>query len=113
MTDGASFCVRTTRSSLTIRMLNFVRVSVLLALLAPACTRSVQYTALGEVVSIDEPRLHVTIRHEDIPGLMTAMTMRFAVASQSMLDGIAPGDTVRFVLVQRGGELKLVSIARR
>jgi Cu/Ag efflux protein CusF len=96
-----------------IRMLTFLQASVLLALLASACARSVQYTAFGEVVSIDEPRLHVTIRHEDIPGLMAAMTMRFAVASQSMLDGIAQGDAVRIVLVQRGGELKLVSIARR
>jgi Cu/Ag efflux protein CusF len=94
-------------------MLSFVQASVLLALLAPACARSVQYTGIGEIVSIDEPRLHVTIRHEEIPGLMGAMTMRFAVASQPVLDGIAPGDAVRFVLVQRGGELTLVSITRR
>jgi Cu/Ag efflux protein CusF len=101
------------RGSLTTRLLGVVATSVLLAILAPACSRDVQYDALGEVVSIDEPRLHVVIRHEEIPGFMAPMTMRFAVASQTVLDGIAPGDAVRFVLVRRGGELVLTSIARR
>jgi Cu/Ag efflux protein CusF len=88
-------------------------VSVLLVALAPACSRDVEYAGVGDVVSIDEPRLHVIIRHDDIPGLMSAMTMRFAVASQPVLDGIAPGDAVRFVVVQRGGQFTLVSITRK
>lgn len=97
----------------TMRRRIVVAASLLLVILAPACSQDVQYAGVGDVVSIDEPRLHVIIRHEDIPGLMGAMTMRFAVASQPVLDGIAPGDAVRFVVVQRGSQLTLVSIARK
>jgi Cu/Ag efflux protein CusF len=85
----------------------------LLALLASACSRDREYAGRGEVVSIDEPRLHVVLRHEDIPGLMRAMTMRLAVVSQTVLDGIEPGDVVDFVLLQRGGDLTVISIMRR
>ncbi len=84
----------------------------ILALLVPACSQGREWTGRGEVVAIDEPRLHVTIRHEAMPGLMEPMTMRFAVASQAVLDGIAPGDPVSFVLLQRGSSLTLLSVTR-
>jgi Cu/Ag efflux protein CusF len=74
----------------------------LLALALAACGRGHEYTGVGEVVAIDEPRLHATIRHEDIPGFMGAMTMRFAVASPDVLAGVASGAHVRFVLRDEG-----------
>lgn len=97
----------------TARVVGVVGASVLFGTVAPACSRGVPYVGRGEVISIDQPRLHAIIRHEDIPGLMAAMTMRFTVASQAVLDGIQPGDPVSFVLLQRGGDLTLLSVTRR
>ena len=39
------------------------------------------YVATGDVIAVDPAALEVTIRHEDIPGLMGAMTMPFHVRS--------------------------------
>jgi Cu/Ag efflux protein CusF len=84
---------------------------VLLALVA--CGRDVEYVGAGEVVSVDEPRLHVTIRHEDIPGLMGAMTMRFAVGSPDVLAGVEPGAHVRFRLRPAGGDYVVTRVEAR
>ena len=72
--------------------------ALLLAARFVACGRDATYTGIGDVLAIDADRRHATIRHEDIPGLMGAMTMRFAVASSPVLAGIEPGAHVRFVI---------------
>lgn len=79
---------------------------------AGACVRDREYEGRGVVESIDGPRLHAVIRHEAIPGFMVAMTMRFGVESSTVLDGIAPGETVAFALRARGGELTLLRVTR-
>jgi len=73
---------------------------VLMALLA--CGHGHEYTGVGDVVAVDASALHVTIRHEDIPGYMGAMTMRFAAASPAVLEGVTSGAHVRFVLRDDG-----------
>lgn len=40
----------------------------------------------------------VVVTHEEIPGLMTAMTMGFRVASPGIQEGLSVGDAVRFTL---------------
>src|SRR3989442_2714734 len=80
--------------------------------LALGCGRRT-YTASGDVTAVDPAALQVTISHEDIPGLMGAMTMPFRVRSAEVLSGIAPGTRVRFELVQAGQDLvvtRLVAI---
>src|SRR5262249_44718744 len=79
--------------------------TVLLLVLLAGCQRSATYTGVGEVAAIDEPGARVTINHEDIPGLMPAMTMTFAVRSPAVLAGIAAGTRVRFDLVREGEDL--------
>ena len=76
--------------------------AALLAVALCACGRGHEYTGVGDVVDVDAPRLHVTIRHDDIPGYMGAMTMRFAVASPAVLDGVTAAAHVRFVLRDEG-----------
>ena len=71
-----------------------------------ACQRT-EYTGLGDIISIDEDRSHVTIRHDAIPGLMGAMTMRFPVAAPAVLGDLAPGTRVRFTLRRQEGTLVL------
>lgn len=54
------------------------------------------YEAKGVVRSVTPSGSHVMIRHGDIPGFMDAMTMAFAVADSSLVDGVARDDSVRF-----------------
>ena len=53
------------------------------------------YALRGEVVALSPAQRQVTIRHEDIPGLMPAMTMPFAVPSAAVLRGVRVGDRVQ------------------
>jgi len=77
---------------------------VVVLTLALGCGRST-YTATGDVTAVDPAALRVTISHDDIPGLMGAMTMAFPVRSADVLAGIAPGTRVRFELVRAGHDL--------
>jgi Cu/Ag efflux protein CusF len=74
-----------------------------------AC-RSSTYEATGEVVEIDPDAMHVTIDHDDVPGLMPAMRMRFATRDAGVLHGIAPGSEVRFRLARDGETLRVVAV---
>lgn len=56
------------------------------------------YYGVGVVESIGEHRTTVQIQHEEIKGLMPAMSMPFEVKSPALLAHLAPGDRVRFTL---------------
>jgi protein SCO1/2 len=58
-----------------------------------------QYELRGQVLAVDRPKGEITIKHEDIPGFMPAMTMPFRVRDAKLLDGRAPGDLVTATLV--------------
>ncbi len=65
------------------------------------------------VVRVIVPDINrIIIDHEDIPGLMEAMTMAFEPDDSTMLNGLAPGDRVRFILQKRDERLMLVSIEK-
>ena len=55
----------------------------------------------------------VVIRHETIPGLMEGHSMDFFVESTQLLDGVKPGDRVRFRLKSTPGALLVVSLEKR
>jgi protein SCO1/2 len=48
----------------------------------------------GQVVSVDLKGGQATIAHEDIPGLMPAMTMPFRFEDPAELAKLAPGDRI-------------------
>src|SRR3989441_4695081 len=78
--------------------------SLLLAIVAAACVKSSdqrQYTLQGQVISVTANHQEATIKHEEIAGLMPAMTMPYKVRDVTLLDGIAPGDliTARLIVV--------------
>ena len=54
-------------------------------------------TARGVVRSVTPSRSHLVVAHERIPGFMDAMTMPFRVADPSVVEGLAPGDSITFV----------------
>lgn len=70
------------------------RWSALTALpLLAACWGSNAHIMQGEVVEVSSPT-QVVIQHDDIPGLMPAMTMPFTVRDPALLADLSPGDQV-------------------
>ena len=72
------------------------------SLLAPACNRAPaarQFELKGQILSIDTERQEILVRHEDIPGFMSAMTMPYKVKDAGLLQGREAGDLVTATLV--------------
>ena len=92
------------------------RALVLIGLfLLPACSRPAPpktYTLTGQVLSVDREKQLVTIRHEDIDGLMPGMTMSFPVTKPELLDGREPGELVRGTLEVTDALGRLTEIQR-
>jgi protein SCO1 len=87
-------------------------VLLLLPLLLASCARSQarQYPLKGQILAVrDSPsfpgRVELTVRHEDIPGFMPAMTMGYFLKEGTRADGVAAGDLFTATLVVNGGEL--------
>lgn len=68
------------------------------------------YEGRGSVVSVDEKANKITLKHEEIKGLMRPMTMEFSSRSAEMLDGLRPADGVRFTLRSEGAGLVIETI---
>jgi Cu/Ag efflux protein CusF len=71
-----------------------------------------QWSAQG-IVRVVAPEINrIFIDHAEIPGLMEAMTMAFEPEDPRLLNGVSPGDQVRFSLRQKGDRFILVEIAK-
>jgi protein SCO1/2 len=66
-----------------------------------------RYEATGTVEAVDVGAGHVMIAHEDIPGLMPAMTMSFD-APESVLAKLAVGQQITFTLELRDTQFRVV-----
>jgi protein SCO1/2 len=65
------------------------------------------------IVRLVAPAINrIFIDHDDIPGLMEAMSMAFEPEDPKMFTGLAPGDEVRFTLRKKGERLLLVAIEK-
>ncbi len=63
------------------------------------------------IVRVVAPEINrIFIDHENIPGLMEAMTMAFEPADPTLLNGVTPGDRVRFTLQEQANRLILIGI---
>ena len=71
------------------------------------------YDFKGQVVSVEEGGKGVTIDHEDIPGLMRAMKMRFAVQDPALMEGLVPGMSVEGKLKVVAGKYLLTELKRK
>jgi protein SCO1/2 len=64
----------------------------------PAGTEAADYVLRGVVRSVKQDSGKVVIRHEAIPGFMSAMTMPFPLADRALLDTLREGDEVEGTL---------------
>jgi protein SCO1/2 len=73
-----------------------------LALLASACTSTPdrhEYKLQGQIISIAPDHMDATIKHEDIKGFMSAMTMPYKVREAKEYETLVPGDLINATLV--------------
>jgi len=85
--------------------------AIALSLLVGACAGPPdqrQYTLQGQVLSVTADRREANIKHEEIKGLMPAMTMPYKAAEGQQFENVAAGDlvTATLVVVSNGAYLK-------
>ncbi|HYT76385.1 MAG TPA: SCO family protein [Vicinamibacterales bacterium] len=75
-----------------------------------------QYALRGQILAVGathpDGRTEMTIKHEDIPGFMPAMTMPYFVKNHRLLEGIVPGDLMTGTLVLDGSEIYVGAITK-
>jgi protein SCO1/2 len=97
---------RTTRDGFA-----FAAAGLLLAALA-SCSRGPEsHAAHGVVQDVNLELGQVVIAHEDIPGLMPAMTMSFDVPDAKLLAQLSPGQAIHFEVAFDGRSYRVVSAA--
>jgi len=77
---------------------------------AASASDEIRYPLTGEIVKADPGRRLLTVTHDDIPGLMKAMTMEFKVGAADDLQIFQPGQRIRAELVRRGTDFTLEKI---
>lgn len=68
------------------------------------------YDVKGKVVSVDTAKKSVQLDHEDIPGLMKGMVMRFEVQDAKILEGFKPDDQVHGRLQVKDGRYTIIKL---
>src|SRR6476661_6352079 len=58
-----------------------------------------EYTLQGQVLSVQPDHKQAVIRHEEITGFMSAMTMPYDVKDPKEYEGVAPGDLISAKLI--------------
>jgi protein SCO1/2 len=86
-----------------------------LGLLVSACGEagSRVYSGRGVVREVQKQYAQVVIEHEDIVGLMPAMTMNFDVADPALLEQLEPGQSIDFELEFTGKSYRIVRARAR
>ena len=77
-----------------------------------ACSHAKHYPLKGQVLAVDRDKVEILVNHEDIPGLMPAMTMPYKVESVTMLDNIGPGDLISADLAVENGTAVITKITK-
>lgn len=81
----------------------------LLALL-PGCSRGRVYAGHGVVHEVDVANGQAVIEHDEIPGLMSAMTMRFDVPDPTVLAKLSPDRHIEFDLEVTEQSFRIIAV---
>src|SRR5262245_65470428 len=90
-------------------------VCVLLIAAAAACGSKPDqraYPLQGQVISVAGDRQQATINHEEIKGVMPAMTMPYKVRETKQLDGVAAGDLINARLIVLSNDAYITDVRR-
>jgi protein SCO1/2 len=87
--------------------------AILVVAWALGCERGPElFDAKGVVTGVEPAARQLSVDHEAIPGLMPAMTMNFDVADPALLEGLAPGQHIRFRISFDDGVYRIVAIEK-
>src|SRR6267378_1280958 len=102
------------RASGRLALFYFCPALVLFLLLSSCSTQPGEraYTLQGQVLAVAPNRGEATIKHEDITGLMPAMTMPYKVKEAKLLDNITPGDLINARLVVVSNDAYLTEVKK-
>ncbi len=70
------------------------------------------YKSVGVIKAVNAEKSEITIDHENIEGLMSAMVMDFPFVDKSLPESAAVGDKVEFELEKKDGEIVLTKIKK-
>ena len=79
----------------------------------PKAPAEKQYPIKGKVIAVNPDQPSVKLDHEDIPGLMKAIEMEFAVEKAKLLEGLKAGDQVQGRLKVESGKYVITELAKR
>jgi protein SCO1/2 len=71
-----------------------------------------RYPLRGQIMAIADARDQVTVKHDDIPGFMPAMTMGYRVKDTKLIDTLAAGDLITATLTVDDNEVYLTDIRK-
>jgi protein SCO1 len=74
-------------------MIRFVVLAAAL-LTAASCSHAKTYEMRGQILGINRDKMEILVKHEEIKGLMPAMTMPWKVQTANLLDTLGPGDLI-------------------
>jgi protein SCO1/2 len=67
---------------------------VLLLVTAAACSSAKTYEMRGQILGVNRDKMEILVKHDEIKGLMPAMTMPWKVRTANMLDTLEAGDLI-------------------
>src|SRR5713226_2179039 len=79
---------------------------------SPTAPAERRFALQGEVISVNAPEKLLAVKHGDIPGFMSAMSMSYSVAAVGELENLKPGDNIKADLVVVNGLARLEKIAK-
>jgi Cu(I)/Ag(I) efflux system protein CusF len=93
--------------------MRLIRHLLLYGALAGAAASALAQATAGEVVAVDPGQQRVTVKHGGIRSLdMPPMTLVFRVRDAHLLDGLAPGDRVRFDAAKVDGQYTITTLRK-
>src|SRR3954452_10274286 len=93
----------------------FSSLCLTLALVSGACggpSDRREYKLQGQILAITADHKQATIKHEDIPGFMSAMTMPYKVRDAKEYEPLIPGDLINATLVVISNDAYLKDIKK-
>lgn len=88
------------------------------ALLGAACSRPAapeeprRYPLTGQILAVNAEAKQMTVRHDDVEGLMPGMTMTFEVVEIDDFEGRVPGDVISATLEVTSSGARLLDVER-
>lgn len=79
---------------------------------AASCSSPKTYELRGQILGVNRDKMELLIKHDEIPGLMAAMTMPWKVQTANMLDTIGPGDIISADIVVENSQGVITRITK-